>query len=126
MSATNNLVAFYKGLSTALPESSQRDADALYFTTDNHRIYLGDHEYAYYNAGTGIEIDDYTISIKGFDTGDIDDIVYPLPDPKVVYMNDIGDVTLSSPADGQTLVYNATQGKWVNDYPVQWASFTQS
>ena len=124
MSATNNLVTFYKGLSTNLPDSSQRDADSLYFTTDDHRIYLGDHEYSYYNAGAGIEISDYTVSIKGFEQGDIDDVVYPPPTPKVVYMNDVGDVTITNPVEGQTLMYDSTQGKWVNSYPVQWTSFT--
>ena len=120
-----NVVQFYKGLSANLPDSSQRSEDALYFTTDTHRIYVGSHEYSYYLAGSGIAITGNVVSVEGFGQGDIDDITSVKPTPKTLDIDDLGDVNTSDVSGGESLIYDSTSGKWVNGYSsaVKWTNF---
>lgn len=69
-----------------------------------------------YTAGGGIDILNGVISTHNLQEGDMDDIIPNLPAPKVgaSNLNDLSDIDLSNPTDGQVLKYNATTGKWEN------------
>lgn len=56
------------------------------------------------------------IGLQKMVSTEMDDIVTPLPSHQVVVnnINDMGDVNISSPADGQVLEYNSSTGKWEN------------
>ena len=84
-------------------------------TTGKFRVFEGGG--GSYTAGDGINIDQNNeISTDNLQSGDMDDIVTPLPAPITEGhdLGDIDDVTLTNPSDGDALVYDATNHVWVN------------
>lgn len=71
-----------------------------------------------YTAGDGINIDNNEISTDNLQSGDMDDIVTPLPPVPVTAdtLEALSDVNIDDTtlADGQALVYDATNQEWVN------------
>ena len=68
-----------------------------------------------YTAGNGINITGDVISTDNLQSGDMDDIVNPLPQPgSGIDLDDLGNVNITDPTDGQALVYDATNDEWRN------------
>lgn len=70
-----------------------------------------------YTAGDGINIDENNeISTDNLQEGDIADCLYPLPSPEpgVSSLGGLTDVVLTSPEEGNALIYDDTLRKWVN------------
>lgn len=68
-----------------------------------------------YTAGTGIIISNANeISVDTMDEGEMDDVVPDTPDPAEVHISDLADVSVTTPADGQILKWDAINEVWVN------------
>ena len=69
-----------------------------------------------YTAGDGIVIDEGVISTDNLQSGDMSDIVSPVPSPSPlsVALNDLTNVSLNNPQNGNALVYDSENELWVN------------
>ena len=67
-----------------------------------------------YTAGGGIDITNDVISTDNLQSGDMDDIITPLPSPNPYELDDLSDVDLGTLSNGDVLKYNSTSQKWEN------------
>ena len=69
-----------------------------------------------YTAGDGINIDSNNeISTDNMQEGDMDDVITPLPTPfGGITLGEIDDVNITSPTNGQALIYDAENEEWIN------------
>lgn len=68
-----------------------------------------------YTAGDGIDITGTVISTDGFQEGDMSDVIPALPTPVTAQdLDDLGDVVITTPTNGQVLEYDSASSKWVN------------
>ena len=68
-----------------------------------------------YTAGDGIDITNDVISTDNLQSGDMDDIITPLPTlGSGIDLDDLNDVEITTPTDGQALIYDALNEVWIN------------
>ena len=102
-----NLLPIVNGQIIAL-----EDSDKLFYDMNDER-----HEVGAYSAGDGVSISsENVISVTGLQEGDMDDIIENTPTINLLYLDDLGDTGIVNAADGEELVWDSVQGKWVNGY----------
>ena len=95
--------------------TSASDGDVLKWDATNSKWVNGAGGGGSYTAGDGIDITNDVISTDNLQSGDMDDIIDPLPTPGGgIDLDDLGNVNIESATDGQVLVYDETNNEWVN------------
>lgn len=113
LTASGSFPYFYVGMETYVVEENKK-----YRFVGTDPTVLSDWEEVgsggggNYTAGDGIIIDNSEISTDNMQTGDMEDVIYKTPEP--VVLDDISDVTITDPTNGQALIYDAENDIWVN------------